>query len=353
MTQKASFLPALNAKLTVEDKPILAPGTNQVLIKITAAAINPVDHWHRSTSSHIINKYPAILGCDGAGVVEAVGTDVHSLKQGDRVRHQLKNIPRFFPGNFGHDGATFQQYALADASLVARIPSSISDDQASTLPVALATAITLLFYKTEFKPPIEGPTVSNTPIVILGGSGSVGRSVIQLAHIAGFSPIITTSSKPHAEALKSFGATHVFERTVTAETIHSIIQATGHALPLVADAVSTPETQVFAFKLLTNQPNPPNDLQLQLVLPPSDELLALNKARPEGPIKADIIFGSAYAFKELCAPFYGVAEKWLEEGKLLPAQVQIVEGGLGAVSEALDLIAKGVSGVKLVIRPQE
>ncbi|KAG9085794.1 hypothetical protein FRC06_003444 [Ceratobasidium sp. 370] len=345
MTQKASFLPALNAKLTVEDKPIPTPGVNQVLVKITAAAINPVDNWHRSTSSHAINEYPAILGCDGAGVAEAVGPDVHGLKEGDRV---------FFQGNFGHDNATFQQYALADASLAARIPSGISDEQASTLPVALATAITLLFHKTEFKPSIEGPTVSNTPIVILGGSGSVGRSVIQLAHVAGFSPIITTSSKPHAGALKSFGATHVFERTVSAETIHSVLQAGGHTLPLVVDAVSTPETQVFAFKLLTNQPNPPpQGLQLQLVLPLSDELLALNKARAEGPIKADIVFGSAHIFKELCAPFYGVAEKWLEEGKLAPAEVQIVEGGLGGVSEALDLIAKGVSGVKLVIRPQE
>ncbi|KAG8681597.1 hypothetical protein FRC08_015535 [Ceratobasidium sp. 394] len=173
--------------------------------------------------------------------------------------------------------------------------------------------ITLLFHKTDFKSPSEEPTVSNTPIIILGGGGSVGRSVIQLAHIAGFFPVITTSSKPHAEALKSFGATHVFERTVSAGTIYSIIQASGHALLLVVDAVSTPETQVFAFKLLTDQPNPPQDLQVQLVLPLSDELFALNDARPKGPIKADVVFGSAHIFKELCAPFYGVAEKWLEE----------------------------------------
>ncbi|KAG8681531.1 hypothetical protein FRC08_015573 [Ceratobasidium sp. 394] len=348
MTQKASFLPALNAELVVENEAIPAPDTNQVLVKITAAAINPVDNWHRSTSNHAINKYPAILGCDGAG--------------GDRV---------FFQGNFGLDDATFQLYALADATLLAHTPSSISDEQASTLPVALATAITLLFRKTGFKPPIEGPTILIHQLLFWEAAGQSEDLVSRSAHILGVQ--VTPPSCSHSIgacrrifpyhnhifqasrrfALKSFGATHVFERTVSAETIHSIIQASGHAFPLAVDAVSTPETQVFAFKLLTGQLNPPQDLQLQLVLPLSDELLALNNARPEGPIKAYEVFGNARIFKELCAPFYGVAERWLEEGKLVPAEVQIVRGGLAGVSKALDLIAKGVSGVKLVIRPQE
>ncbi|KAG8781429.1 hypothetical protein FRC12_021904 [Ceratobasidium sp. 428] len=343
-TQKASILPALNASLVIEQRLIPKPNPNQVLVKITAAAINPLDNGHRYMPIRV-TSHPAVLGCDGAGVVEDVGNAIQGFKKGDRV---------FFQGNFNNDQSTFQQYAVADAKLVGRTPPNITDEQASTLPSSLSTAVATLFDNTGFTPSIEGPTVSNKPIVILGGSGSVGRAVIQLARITGFSPIITTSSKAHAEALKSLGATHVFERTVAPGIIHSAIQASGYPLHFAVDAVSTPETQLFAYNLLTNQPNgPTNDLQLQLVLPPTDEVLALNKSRPGGPVKVGIVEGHSYARPELNAPFYVVAGKWLEEGKLAPAKVQMVEGGLAGVSEGLDIIAKGVSGVKLVIRPQE
>lgn len=179
-------------------------------------------------------------------------------------------------------------------------------------------------------------------------------TAIQLARIAGFSPIVTTSSKAHAESLKALGATHVFERTVSAESIHEVIEASGHPLKLVIDDVSTPETQPFAFKLLTTQPNPPSDgLCLPIVLPLSKGLEALNKARVQGPIDVIITNGLSHELPEFNAPFYAIAGKWLEEGKLVPAQVQIVEGGLASVPQALDIIANGVSGIKLVIRPQE
>ncbi|KAG9121754.1 hypothetical protein FRC07_002155 [Ceratobasidium sp. 392] len=322
---KASILPALNASLVVGRRPIPTPNTKQVLIKIAAAA--------------------TVLGCDGAGVIEAVGSDVLDFKKGDRV---------FFQGDFNNDQSTFQQYALADARLVGRTPPNITDDQASSLPSSLSTAVAALFDKTGLTPSIDGPTVTNKAIVILGGSGSVGRAIVQLARIAGFSPIITTSSKAHADNLKALGATHVFERTVSADEIHSAIHASGHPFHFAVDAVSTPETQLFAYQLLVNQHNSPADnLQLQLVLPPTAELLALNKSRPEGPIKAGIVDGSSYLLPELNAPFYAVAGKWLEEGKLAPANIQIIGGGLDGVPEALDTIAKGVSGVKLVVRPQE
>ncbi|KAG9121751.1 hypothetical protein FRC07_002158 [Ceratobasidium sp. 392] len=341
---KASILPALNASLVVEQRPIPTPNTKQVLIKITAAAINPLDNSHRYMPIRI-TSYPAVLGCDGAGVVEAVGSDVLDFKTGDRV---------FFQGDFNNDQSTFQQYALADAKLVGRTPPNITDDQASSLPSSLSTAVAALFDKTGLTPSIDGPTVANKAIVILGGSGSVGRAIVQLARIAGFSPIITTSSKAHADTLKALGATHVFERTVSADEIYSAIQASGHLFHFAVDAVSTPETQLFAYQLLANQPNSPADnLQLQLVLPPTTELSDLNKSRPEGPIKAGIVDGSSHVLPELNAPFYAVAGKWLEEGKLAPAKVQIIGGGLDGVPEALDTIAKGVSGVKLVVRPQE
>lgn len=172
-----------------------------------------------------------------------------------------------------------------------------------------------------------------------------------MARIAGFSPIITTASKAHADSLKSLGATHVFERTVSPSTIHNALTGS-KPLTLAVDTVSNSETQLFAFQVLTNQPKPPpQGLQLQLVLPPTEELQAHNSARGEGSVKAGIVAGVACKQPKVFAPFYEVAEKWVEEGKIVPGKVQVVDGGLASVAAGLDTLAKGVSGVKLVIHP--
>ncbi|QRV95336.1 alcohol dehydrogenase [Ceratobasidium sp. AG-Ba] len=340
MTQKAAILPALDEDVVVRDHPIPTPNANQLLVKMTAAAVNPLDHIHRSISIRI-KSYPAVLGCDGAGVVEEVGSAVEGFKKGDRV---------FFQVDFhiNNESAAFQQYALADPKLVGRIPPNVTDEEASTLPTALATTVGSLFDKTGFAPPIDGPTVSNEPIVILGGSGSMGRS----PRITGFSPIITTCSKQHIESVKQIGATHAFERTVTAEDIYSVLNQSGKPLRFVVDGVAITETQIFAYNLLTKQPNAPpeEELQIQVLLPPTEELLALAKS---GRVKVGMVDGGAYMLRDLNAPFFAASGRWLEEGKLVPSKVQIIEGGLKSVPEALDTVAKGVSGAKLVIRPQE
>jgi hypothetical protein len=123
-------------------------------------------------------------------------------------------------------------------------------------------------------------------------------------------------------------------------------------LGLAVDTVSNSETQLFAFQVLTTQPQPPcQGSQLQLVLLQTDELQSKNNARAEGPIKLGIVAGVAYKLPEVFAPFFEVAGKWSEEGCLVPAHVQLLSGGLGDVQSGLDTLAKGASGVKLVVNP--
>lgn len=339
LTQQSCVIPASGSDLILQDRPIPTPGPEQVLVRITVASLNPVDDTHRHFPL-LISGYPAVLGCDAAGVVESIGKGVQTLKQGDRV---------FFQGDFSHDGATFQNYAVAHANLVIRTPANISDEEASTLPTSIVTAFVILFNNTAFALPTTGPTASDSPILILGGSGSVGRACIQLARIAGFSPIITTASNAHAESLKTIGATHVFERTVLANTIYGALA--GKPLALVADTVSNSETQLFAFEVLTAQPHPLSEemqLQLQLVLLPTDEL---QKRNAGGRVKADIVGGVAYRQPEVFAPLYNIAGKWVEEGNLVPAKFRVVDGGLTGVQAGLDTLSNGVSGVKLVVKP--
>ncbi|CCO30218.1 Protein TOXD [Rhizoctonia solani AG-1 IB] len=200
---KAQFLPEKQGKLEIKPRPTPSPQKNQALVKVTAAAINPVD-WKIIDYGVLLERFPAILGTDGAGIIEAVGPEVTDFKVGDKV---------FFQGRYGYDDeTTFQEKAIVQTDIISKIPDNITEDQASTIPVAALAALVGLFQKTGIDVPTNGPTASDKGVLILGGSSSVGQFAVQLARIAGFSPIVTTASVKHEDFLKSLGATHIFDR---------------------------------------------------------------------------------------------------------------------------------------------
>ncbi|KAG9121588.1 hypothetical protein FRC07_002401 [Ceratobasidium sp. 392] len=335
--QKAFHLLDKQGKTEVGTRPIPTPKGNQALVKVTATAINPVDWKIASGIAPYINEFPAVLGIDAAGVVESVGPDVTAFKKGDRVLFQGEFKPS--------DVATFQQYALGDTDAMAKTPDNITDDQASTVPLGSSTALFGLFQKSGIPFPESGPTATGKSIFIFGGSTSVGQFAIQFARIAGFSTIATTASAKHAELLKSFGATHIFEREAGLKEIQ-----TASSLPFdrVFDIVNSPATQALGVELLTS-PSPASGAHHATVRPLPAEL----KAKLEGKVTAHSVFGSSQTDKPLSAPYWKVLTQWFKEGKLVPNRVQVVEGGLNGISDALELSKKGVSGVKLVVRPQE
>ncbi|QRV84260.1 Zinc-binding dehydrogenase [Ceratobasidium sp. AG-Ba] len=114
---------------------------------------------------------------------------------------------------------TSQLYTLVDSEILAKIPSNINEDQASTLPLGSVTAVLGLFQESGIAFPKGWPNSCWEVDLCAWGSSSVGQFVIQLARIAGFSPIVTTASAQHADFLKSLGATHVFDRNVDSKTV--------------------------------------------------------------------------------------------------------------------------------------
>ncbi|KAJ7644971.1 chaperonin 10-like protein [Roridomyces roridus] len=113
-TQKALVLPEKSGQFVVVDNwptPV-APGPGEVLIKVKATALNPVD-WKMQKDGYFIQEYPIVLGWDFSGDVEAVGEGVEGLVKGDRVM-ALGFPPKGFSG--------FQQYTLMPADLVGNIP---------------------------------------------------------------------------------------------------------------------------------------------------------------------------------------------------------------------------------------
>ncbi|QRV84258.1 alcohol dehydrogenase [Ceratobasidium sp. AG-Ba] len=312
MSQRAFMLLSKGGKAEVGTRPIPTPQGIQALVKVTAVAINPVD-YKIADGLPFVTEFPAVLGIDAAGVVESVGPDVTTFKKGDRV---------LFEGQFQpSDVATFQQYALGDTDAMALTPDNITDDQASTIPLGSSTALFGLFQKSGLAFPERGPTASGQSIFIFGGSTSVGQYAIQFARIAGFKTIATTASAKHTDLLKSLGVTHIYDRDVALETIESELslpfdRAGGHH---------------------------------GTVRPLADDL----KAKLEGKVTYHSVFGSSQTDKPLSIPFWKILTQWLKEGKLVPNNVRVVHGGLSGISEALDLSKKGVSGVKLVVHPQE
>ncbi|KAG2347703.1 GroES-like protein [Suillus weaverae] len=337
--QKALFLAKKQGDFEVGSRSIPSPGHGQLLVKIQSAALNPVDYKIKDTGM-VVTHYPAVLGADIAGIVEELGEGVENFRKGDRVLAH---------GHFTNDLAAFQQYALTVASFTAKIPPSESFDSAATVPLGLDTAMVGL-YGTQsgagITPPwTKGVGESKQPIVILGGSSSVGSYAIQFARLSGFYPIITTASPSNEDLVLDYGATHFFDRHLSGKQLISAISTvTDSAIRIVYDAVSLPETQSVGWELLARNGT------LVLTLPPSvkeDE----GKGR-----KAFQTLGSPHVPQntELFISSWAMVEKWLSEGTIQPNKYEVLPNGLEGIIGGLERMELGqVSGTKLVAHPQE
>ncbi|KAG2149024.1 chaperonin 10-like protein [Suillus bovinus] len=340
--QKALFLQSQKGQFAVGLNSIPKPGKDEVLIQVHSAALNPVDY---KVQEHgiFVEKYPAVLGEDIAGIVEEVGEGVRNFVKGDKV---------FTHGQFSNDHSAFQQFTLGVADFTAKIPGNLGYNEAATIPLAFDTASTGLYNDNKYGLGLTPPWVKNgigmysaSPIVILGGASAVGSYAIQLARISGFGPLIVTASPTHEAYLKSLGATHVFDRHLSATALKAEVDKfTGGHLKYVYDAISLPQTQQIGWSLLSPKG------RLVLTLPPSVK-------EDEGKGRTAIrTFGSPHAEenKQLCKGSWAILSEWLEAGTIEPIRYEVLPNGLEGIIEGLDRLKKGqVSGKKLVAHPQD
>ncbi|ASP40548.1 quinone oxidoreductase [Bacterioplanes sanyensis] len=163
------------------------PGEHEVLIKVLASGFNPIDSKIRAGLAPIAadNKVP---GCDACGDVIKVGKQVAGFAVGDRVYGCI--------GGVAGSSGTLCQYVAADAHLLAKAPQSISIAQAATLPLVAITAHEAL-QRLQLH--------SNDSLLIMGGSGGVGRMAIQLARLQGAQVTATAGSEARQQQLRSLG----------------------------------------------------------------------------------------------------------------------------------------------------
>ncbi len=184
--------------LRYEDAPRPRPGRGELLIRVHAAAVNPVDVAVAAgrMRERIPATFPLILGWDMSGVVEELGEAVTSFQRGDAVFSYL-------PG--GRDGA-FAEYVVAKESDVLRKPRSVDHVNAAAIPLTGVTAWKALVETAKLG---EGQSV-----LIHGGSGGVGTMAIQIAKARG-ARVFATASARNLDHLRSIGADQVIDYQAT------------------------------------------------------------------------------------------------------------------------------------------
>lgn len=162
----------------------------QIKIKLQAAGVNPVDTKVRHNGLFFDQPLPAVLGCDGAGIVVETGTAVSQFKVGDKVW--------FCNGGLGREQGNYAQYTVLDQRWISLSPKTFSFIEAAAAPLVLITAWGALFDR--------GGLQAGQTVLIHAGTGGVGHVAIQLAKLKGAKVITTVSSEQKADFVKNLGA---------------------------------------------------------------------------------------------------------------------------------------------------
>jgi len=191
-------------KIEETAKPV--PGSGQLLVRIRAAGVNPVDTYIRSGAYARKPALPYTPGTDGAGVVEAVGDGVTGWKPGDRA----------YLG--GGSTGTYAEYAAVAAADVYRLPGKISLAQGAAVHIPYATAYRSLFQMAHARP--------NEWVLVHGASGGVGIAAVQFARASGMRVIGTAGTDRGRELVAREGAHHVIDHRAP-DSAARVLELTG------------------------------------------------------------------------------------------------------------------------------
>ena len=204
----AAVLRSARSALVVGPVPMPEPAPDEVVVRVRAVAVNPVDWIVQGTGSVTYRwlRSPAVLGSDVAGEVVSVGSEVTRFSVGDRVFGLATGTDR--GRDPMHEGA-FQEHTALLERLTAPIPSGVSDAEAAVLPLGASTAACALFQPGHLGLAMPGDEQRREGdrgvVVVWGGSTSVGMNAVQLARAAGYD-VVSTASPRNAELVRSLGA---------------------------------------------------------------------------------------------------------------------------------------------------
>jgi len=220
MEQKAWLVERPGGDFRQAEFPLPKPGMNQVLVRISASGVNPLDTKIRAgKAAHARQPLPAVLGLDMAGTVEETGSGGASFKVGDEVYGMV--------GGVGGLQGTLAEFIAVDADLLAHKPGNLSMRQAAALPLAIITAWEGLVDRAKVH---TGQTV-----LIQAGVGGVGHIAVQLARAFG-AKVFATVSPEKKQVVENFGAIPIDYRAASVEE-YVAAHTEGKGFDIVYDTV--------------------------------------------------------------------------------------------------------------------
>ncbi|MCJ1470083.1 hypothetical protein MMC07_008728 [Pseudocyphellaria aurata] len=336
----AAVVPSKGSALEVVKLPTFTPAPDELLIEVKSIALNPVDHYQRDFG-FFINSYPATIGSDIAGVVVSAGSAVpkDAPKPGTRIAAFATTF--YDQGAKGHGG--LQERVLVPAVNVVPLPQGMSFNEASLLPMAVAT-VWAGWYTIGLPRDTAYTAADKKGILVWGGASSVGSAALQIAKMMGFTVYVTASEKHH-EYLKTLGATNLFdykdenvvekilkaakEDGVKIEKAYLAVGDLKPCLDILKEFKEKGDLKVASAPRLPENAPSEEDVEIKFVMAPNDA-------------------------KERAEHFHFIFGVWLKEkletGEFVPSpKIKVVEGGLEAAQKALDELKSGVSGTKLVL----
>jgi NADPH2:quinone reductase len=189
---KAAFIRETGAPSVIEYGDLDTPEVrdNEVLVKVGAVSVNPIDTYIRAGAVSMANKFPYIIGCDLAGTIVEVGSDVKRFAVGDRVWGSNQGL-------FGRRGS-FSEFAAVDERWLYRTPQAMSDAEAAAGALVGLTAHMGLFQHANLH--------LGEVVFVNGGAGGVGSCVVQLAKAAGAFVVTTGGCDESLAKCKKLGA---------------------------------------------------------------------------------------------------------------------------------------------------
>ncbi len=356
---RAAFLTTEKGPFIAQDTETSAPGANEVLIRVHACAIQPAD---AKVAKHAIfpMSYPAVIGSPVAGVVEALGTGVTKVRVGDRVVSGTKMFVTKKPENGG-----LQRFSIVDEREVIATGDALPFTKAVTIasytpPSALFGPSSVLGLTRPSIPPSPLPeSEAGQKVLIWGGSSAMGALSISYAKAAGYT-VISTASPHNFSIVKNAGADHVFDYhdPETVEKIRKLMP-----IGYFFDCVGLKQSITSIVKILApdwkegvkgskgeNVPKTPI-----LTLLPLSFIGLTESDFPAGISVHMHRFSTGAAENKEWAEYFlakdGFMEKAFKDGGVLKGVPANVLGGLEKVGEGIEMLERGVSGMKVVVEP--
>ncbi|USP81331.1 hypothetical protein yc1106_08605 [Curvularia clavata] len=326
------------------DIPRPKPAKHEVLVRIRAIALNPID----AKFVDFIAPPGGIAGCDFAGEIEEIGEDAQGAW---RIKDRVAG---FVQGGIDKGRGSFAEYIKIEGDLVWKVPDGVSYEEASTFGIPAATAMQALYLHLDVPWPdttVVEETLPAAPIFIYAGSSSVGLFTIQLAKKAGLT-VVTTASPHSFDLVKKYGADQVYDyhKPMVAQEIAKAYPNITRAVDCFSEGKSTEFCAEVMRKnggkvvtLLETKTSVPG-VEAKMIM--SFQLLgrAFAWLPPVGPK-----YPASPKDRDALVRFYTALYKLANTIRAPP--ITMLNGGFAGIFEGLDkLRAKNISGSKLVIK---